>query len=136
VLRIGFALLLAASPTLGSEENGEVPAGAWGGRGASLTVESSGAKLELDCAHGRIEGRLVLDGDDHFELPGTFVRERPGPVHMGPSGDVEEKGEPATYSGRLDRGALRLSVHLDHGGRDVGPLELHLGQAPTIHKCR
>jgi hypothetical protein len=133
---LGFAILLAASTTLASEEANEVPAGAWGGRGVAVTVEASGARVELDCAHGRIEGRLVLDGDNHFELPGTFVRERPGPVHMGPSGEAEEeRAEPATYTGRLENGALKLSIHPDRGGKDIGPLEAHPGKAPTLRKC-
>ena len=73
-------MIAAWTPTPNAARS--VPSGPWGGRGIALTVEDSGAKIEMDCAHGRITGRLVLDADGRFELPGTFTRERPGPVHM------------------------------------------------------
>ena len=113
----------------------EVPLGAWGGPSIALTVEESGAKVELDCAHGRIDGRLVLDAEGRFELPGTVARERPGPVRMGPDGKAEEeKGVPATYSGKLDGDVLRLTIRSEKGS-DSRPLEARLGQAPRLHKC-
>ena len=101
-----------------------------------MTVDDSGTKIEMDCAHGRITGRLALDGDGRFELPGTFTRERPGPVHMGPNGEAqEEKGEPALYSGRVEGDALRLSIRLESGGREMGPFELQAGRTARMPKC-
>ena len=129
-----LALIAAGTPTPNASRS--VPPGPWGGRGIALTVEDSGAKIEMDCAHGRITGRLVLDADGRFELPGTFTRERPGPVHMGPNGEAqEEKGEPARYSGRVEGDALRVSIRLESGGREMGPFELQAGTTPRLHKC-
>jgi hypothetical protein len=132
---VSLSLVLAAIALLASPTPREVPLGAWGGMGVALTVEDSGAKVELDCAHGRITGRLALDADGRFELPGTFARERPGPVRMGPSGEVEEeKGVEATYSGRLEDGVLHLTFRV---GKEAGsrPLEARLGQTARLHKC-
>jgi hypothetical protein len=124
-------VLMPVTPT----PSREVPLGAWGGTSIALTVEESGAKVELDCAHGRIEGRLVLDADGRFVLPGTVARERPGPVRMGPDGKVEEeKGVPVTYSGRLDGDVLRLTIRYEKG-TESRPLEARLGQQPRLHKC-
>lgn len=114
----------------------EVPAGAWGGTGIALTVEESGAKVEFDCAHGRISGRLTLDAEGRFDLPGTVARERPGPVHMGPNGEPEEeKAAPARYSGRLEGDVLRMTVRVEGAQADTRPLELRLGQPPRLRKC-
>ena len=129
-----LAVIAGGTPTPSSPRT--VPSGPWGGRGIALTVEDSGAKIEMDCAHGRIAGRLVLDADGRFELPGTFTRERPGPVHMGPNGEAqEEKGDPARYSGRVEGDTLRVSIRLESGGREMGPFELQAGTTPRLHKC-
>ena len=118
-----------------SPEPKTVPQGAWGGTGVALTVEESGASVEFDCAHGSITGRLALDANGRFELPGQFVRERPGPVRMGPNGEVEEKGETATYSGRMQDGALLLTIRLEKGGRVLDELRLEQDKTPRLHKC-
>jgi len=127
-------MVAAGTPTPSASRS--VSSGPWGGTGIALTVEDSGAKIEMDCAHGRIAGRLVLDGEGRFELPGTFTRERPGPVHMGPNGEAqEEKGEPARYSGIVEGDALHLTIRLDRGGREIGPFELRAGRTPRLTKC-
>jgi hypothetical protein len=114
----------------------EIAAGAWGGTGIAMTVEESGAKIELDCAHGRISGRLALDAEGRFELPGTLARERPGPVRMGPDGETaEEKGVPATYAGRLDGGILHLTIRVEKAEEPGADLRLQRGATPRLHKC-
>jgi hypothetical protein len=131
-LMIGVLAMCAFSP----DPPREVALGRWGGTSIAMTVEESGAKIEFDCAHGTVSGRLALDEDGRFELPGTFARERPGPVRMGPNGEaVEEKGVPATYSGRLREGVLRLTIRIEGADKDIPPLELRLGQTPRLHKC-
>ena len=81
-----FAALLMATPT--PSPASRVPPGAWGGTGIALEVTASGARIELDCAHGTIEAPLALDAEGGFDLPGTLVRERPGPVRDGRGGDA------------------------------------------------
>jgi hypothetical protein len=126
-------LLLLASviPTPAPDETRRAPEGRWGGTGISIQVDSSGAKLEFDCAHGTIDAPLLLDSDGRFDLSGTFVPERPGPVRMG----QEEKSEPARYSGRLDGETLTLEVHRPGAPRQMSPLSAVLGKAPRLRKC-
>jgi hypothetical protein len=135
LLRMTFILGVVAVAGFSPDSDRSVPLGAWGGTGVALTVEESGATLEFDCAHGSITGRLALDTNGRFELPGKFVRERPGPVRMGPNGEAEENAEPATYSGRMDDGALLLTIRLEKGARVVDGLRLEQGKTPRLHKC-
>lgn len=105
--------------------------GRWGGLGVSLSISDSGAEAEFDCAHGTIRGPLRLDSEGRFDVPGAFVRERPGPVREG-EGDVEE---PARYRGRADGDTLKLEVFLPGPGRTVGPYTLERGATPRLRKC-
>jgi hypothetical protein len=131
-----LAAALAAGGTPTPAAPREVPLGAWGGTGVALTVEESGAKVELDCAHGRIDGRLAVDADGRFELPGTIVREGPGPVRMGPNGEAEEeKGQSAVYFGRLEGDVLHLGFYTESQDATSPSLELKRGQAPRLRKC-
>ena len=130
---IAAALIMTLSPP---DSPREIAAGAWGGTGIAMTVDESGAKIELDCAHGSITGRLALDADGRFELPGTLARERPGPVRMGPNGEpAEAKGVPVTYSGRLEGDTLHLSIRYEKAEEPSAELRLQRGATPRLHKC-
>jgi hypothetical protein len=125
-----FAALLMATPTPSPVSH--VPPGVWGGTGIALEVNASGARIELDCAHGTIEGPLALDAEGGFDLPGTLVRERPGPVRM----DEEEKpGVPVRYSGRLEGETLTLHIAQPNAPRPMRPLTAELGKSPRLRKC-
>ena len=127
VLGVLLSMTSAAFP-----ESPRVAEGRWGGTGIALDVASTGARIELDCAHGTIDAPLVLDGEGGFDLPGTLVRERPGPVRM----DQEEgKGLAVRYVGRLDGETLELRVVLPNAPRPPSPLAARLGQAPRLRKC-
>ena len=127
ILGVLFSMTSAASP-----ESPRVAEGRWGGTGVALDVTSSGARIELDCAHGTIDSPLVLVGEGGFDLSGTLVRERPGPVRMD---EEEEKGLAVRYVGRLDGDTLELRVVLPNAPRPPGPLTARLGQAPRLRKC-
>ena len=91
---VTFALLaafLAVAPTP-SPAAPRVADGRWGGVGLSLDVTSTGARIELDCAHGTIDAPLSLDADGAFDAPGRLVRERPGPVRMDEN-EADDTGE-------------------------------------------
>ena len=51
-----------------------VPAGAWGGRGASLIVDKKSVKIEFDCAEGEIRQQLKIDGKGNFKVDGFYKR--------------------------------------------------------------
>lgn len=102
--------------------------GTWGGPGIQMTVGPEGAVLELDCAHGAIDGPIAAGSDGRFRASGTYGVERGGPVREG-----EEKGRPAVYEGRVEGKKLTLVIKI--GEEEVGTWELAQGRHGRIMKC-
>lgn len=100
--------------------------GAWGGPEASLTVDAEGARVELVCADGRIDGPIELDEEGRFLGTGPWW---PGPV---PPNDDRR----ARYEGRVLDGRLELTIVAEPDGRTYGPLELVRDRAPTFPRCQ
>jgi hypothetical protein len=121
--------LVAAEPTKTPSSSG--PEGKWGGVGLSVEVGASGAKVELDAAHGRIDGPLILDAEGRFEANGTLVRERPGPTRIG---DENAPSEPARYRGTIAGDTLTLDVTLTKSGAAIGPLQARRGVPARLRK--
>ncbi len=108
-----------------------VPTGAWGGDHVALTVEDTGARVELDCAHGTVDHALQADSDGRFDAAGTYVREHGGPIRQG----EPEDSSPARFTGHVDGRTLKLTIAVE-GGDTLGPFTLVLGKAPRLMKCR
>lgn len=89
----------------GASSAGLIETGVWGGEHVRLTVRASGADIEFDCAHGRVEEPIILDDAKHFDARGVFVRERGGPVR---EGEVED-AKPARYQGTVKGDAATTS---------------------------
>lgn len=108
-----------------------VPAGRWGGDGVVVQVGEQGARLEFSCAHGTIDEPLAVDARGRFDLRGTYVNERGGPVR-------EDEAPPprARYVGELDGDRLRLSITLVQPERPVGAFTLTHGRAVRLVKCQ
>jgi hypothetical protein len=106
-----------------------VPMGEWGGPHARLDVQASGARLEMDCAHGTIEGTLRLAKGGRFRARGRWQREA-GPVVQG-----KDDGRPARYSGMLKGTVLTLRI-LTEDGQHVGPFQLERGAPAELVKCQ
>ena len=123
-----LAVLLAATPV----PKRSLPEGDWGGPHVALKVSSTGARLELDCAHGRIDGPIALDGDGRFEIRGTYDKESAGPARSSDS----KSGRPALYSGRIEGDAMRLEIVQSDTGAAVGSFTLERGRFARIVKCR
>jgi len=106
----------------------------WGGEHLGLIVNSGGAALEFDCAHGQIEKPLTIDPKGYFLRPGVFVREHGGPDRPGEIPD----SHPAVYSGRVNGNNMALTVKLVESGHsvDVGTFQLTQGMPPHIVKCK
>jgi len=122
-------LLLAAVLSAGNKAR--VEPGDWGGRGARLTVDKDGARLELDCAHGSLEAMTLEEG--RFDVAGRFVREHGGPIRK----DEAEQAVSARYRGSVQGHTMTLEIVLeDEGGQTVGPFELTLGGNARLMKCR
>ena len=122
-------VLLAAVLSAGNK--GRVEPGDWGGRGARLTVDKDGARLELDCAHGSL-GAMALE-EGRFDVAGRFVREHGGPIRK----DEAEDAVSARYRGSVQGHTMTLEIVLeDEGGQIMGPFELALGGNARLMKCR
>lgn len=100
--------------------------GAWAGPEAALTVDAEGARVELTCADGRIDGPIELDDDGRFSASGPWW---PGPVP--PNDDLR-----ARYDGRVFDGRLELTIVAQPDDRTYGPLELVRDRAPTFPRCQ
>ncbi|HET9332059.1 MAG TPA: hypothetical protein VFQ21_00595 [Gemmatimonadota bacterium] len=100
--------------------------GAWAGPEAALTVDADGARVELVCADGRIDGPIELDEAGRFAASGPWW---PGPV---PPND----GLRARYEGRVRDGRLQLTIVAEPDDRTYGPLELLRDREPTFPRCQ
>src|SRR5688500_15964982 len=124
------ALCLAALTAACSTSNATAPltgtlTGSWGGPQASLVVDETGARVELVCADGRIDGPIALD-EGRFEATGPWW---PGPVP--PNEDLR-----ARYAGRVDDGRLELVIVAEPDDRILGPLTLVRGREPNFPRCQ
>ena len=124
-----FALALAS--TTPPPAPAAVAAGPWGGTGIAIDVTASGARVEFNCAHGTIDSPLVLDADGKFELRGSLVRERPGPVRENQS----QRSEPVRWQGRLEGDTLHLAIVRPGATETSKPIAAKRGQSPLLRKC-
>ena len=98
--------------------------GSWGGPQASLVADDQGARVELACAEGRIEGPVILEAGRFAEI-GPW---QPGPV---PVSDPRF----AHFSGFLAGSRIELTIVVAPNGPTHGPFELERGRAPTFLRC-
>jgi hypothetical protein len=121
--------LLAAAACFDSRPTHEVAHGTWGGDHVRLTVTAEGGQLEFDCAHGAMTAPLMVEADDHFSVPGYFVREHGGPVR---DGEAEER-RPTVYAGEVDAPTLTFTFGVD--GETAGPFTVAFGRPARLTKC-
>jgi hypothetical protein len=105
-----------------------VPPGVWGGDHARLTVSSTAATIELDCAHGTVDVPLAMDRNGRFDVGGIFVREHGGPIRV----DETLEQEPARYAGTTDGRTMNLTVT---SSQLLATFTLGLGQQGRVVKC-
>jgi hypothetical protein len=133
VMMISVLVLLAALPPSASAPSASprrVPVGEWGGPHVRLEVQETKAILELDCAHGVIEGALRLRKAGRFEAKGRLQFE--GGAQF--SAEAEE-GRPARYSGSLKGKVLTLNIVTEDGSK-AGPYRLERGAPAELVKCQ
>lgn len=126
-----LALVKACGEGPVSSRLDRVPLGPWGGDHVSLAVETSGAAVEFDCAHGTLDAPLRLDREGRFSVPGVFVREHGGPVHQN---ETEDK-RPAVYRGETDGQRLTFVVALTDTQETLGPFTAFFRRPPRVFKC-
>lgn len=129
-----LGLLIAGIPDA-KAQSGSSKLGAtgtvWGGQHVKLEVTLEGATLEFDCASGTITRPLQLDAQGNFKTTGTFIREYPGPVMRdGPP------PAPATYSGSIQNGTMKLSITSGPQNESQGEYVLVQGKPGRVMKCK
>ena len=107
-----------------------IPTGAWGGDHISIEVKEKLASIEYDCAHGVIEGPLVVDANGRFNLRGKHTPERGGPVRA----DEQEQSQPANYVGSISGNKMTLTLKLE--GADDETFTLEKGKPGELFKCK
>jgi hypothetical protein len=113
-----------------SPQNRAVPIGTWGGNGIAVTVNTGGATVEFDCAHGTIDHPMTTDSAGRFSLSGTYVQE-----HGGPIGPEPPDRHPAIYDGSVSGNVMTVTITLTDTNRAVGSFTAAEGASPRIVKC-
>src|SRR6266850_6226891 len=112
------------NPNGASERMDNVSTGMWGGQHIRLEVSSSGASIEYDCAHGTIDQPLTLDSKGYFDVRGTHVTERGGPIREGERSDASA----ARYTGRIQGKTMTITVMLTDSKEIAGTFTLGYGK--------
>jgi hypothetical protein len=119
-----------------SSENKNEPSAAaetvWGGLHVRIVLTANGGEVEFDCAHGEIKAPVKADAQGRFDLPGTFVRERGGPVRA----DETESAEPVRYSGMIEGDKMSLTITLSNNNQKLDDFSLTRGNQGRLFKCK
>jgi hypothetical protein len=107
-----------------------IPTGVWGGDHINIEVGEKSATIEYDCAHGMIEGPLVVDANGRFNLRGTHTPERGGPIRA----DEQPPSHPANYAGSISGNKMTLTLKLK--GADDETFTLEKGKPGDLFKCK
>ena len=126
------ALMLGSACALNHMSPSSTLTGSWGGEHVVLTVSEPATHLEFDCAHGDLSDRITIDAQGRFNMAGTFVRERAGPVRQ----DAAPDSHPASYEGSVLADTMTLTVRLVGSGEPIGAFTLIRGATGRIVKCR
>jgi hypothetical protein len=106
--------------------------GVWGGEHIRFEVSERGATVEYDCAHGTVEGRIVVDGRGRFSVAGTHYEERGGPSRPG----EEAGGYPVRLSGSVGGSLMKLTVTRVDTKEVLGTFALGRDREAGLVKCR
>lgn len=106
--------------------------GVWGGEHIRFEVTESGASVEYDCAHGTVEGKIVVDAQGRFSVYGTHYEERGGPVRPGD----DARGYRVRLSGRVGGSLMKLTVTRAGTRKVIGTFNLARDREAMIVKCR
>lgn len=124
---LGVVFLISCAGATGMQR---IPTGVWGGDHIRIEVGAKSASIEYDCAHGVIEGPLVVDANGRFKLRGTHTPERGGPIRA----DEQPRSQPASYNGSINGSAMTLTLKLE--GSDDETFTLEKGKEANLFKCK
>jgi len=133
LLPVLLMIAFVACPVLSrTRKMQRIASGTWGGPHIQIEVEGNSATIEYDCAHGTIDGPLTIDSRGKFDLRGTHVRERGGPVRR----DEKADSYAARYTGSIKGELMTLNVTLTSTRETLGTCTLIRGRQGEIFKCR
>lgn len=104
--------------------------GVWGGAHIRFEVTDGGATIEYDCAHGTIDGRILVDSAGRFSVAGRHFPEHGGPVREGEGSN----GQPVRINGRVGGSLMHLTV--TRAGTSLGSFDLTRDNEGRVFKCR
>jgi hypothetical protein len=104
--------------------------GVWGGEHIRFEATESGARIDLDCAHAAVEGKIYVDRAGRFGVAGTYYQEHGGPVRE----EEEARGERVRLDGSVGGSLMKLTV--TRGGTKVGTYTLTRDREARVVKCR
>jgi hypothetical protein len=114
----------------GEDKPQHVAEGNWGGLHIIINVTEQGAIITMDCARGTINNPIEIDAQGHFDVPGTFVTETPGPVREG-----DDNSRAVRYSGTVKAGTMTLTIAAANSDEALGNFTLAQGKQGKIWKC-
>lgn len=114
-----------------SQQQNRVANGKWGGPNVHVEVTEGGAQMRFNCAHGSIDGPVVLDSEGRFSAKGTFTAEGMGPRNE----DNPPPSGPAVYTGVVHDKKMTLTVTLEADKNERGTYELTLGENGSVRRC-
>jgi len=106
--------------------------GMWGGQHIRLEINGNSASIDYDCAHGKIDGPLTLDGKSQFAWRGTHAREGPGPVRE----NQKANDQRVVYTGSISGDTMTLTVKLADTNEVIGTFALTRGNPGRVFKCK
>lgn len=106
--------------------------GGWGGKHISLEISDKGASIEYDCGHGTINKKILPDKNNRFDVLGTQIDERGGPIRE--NGSLNSY--PVRFIGRIKGKRMTLIVKRKGSNKVIGKFSLTQGQEPLLVKCR
>jgi hypothetical protein len=104
--------------------------GVWGGEHIRFEVTENGATIEYDCAHGTVEGRILVDSAGRFNVAGKHFPEHGGPIREGEG----STGQPVRINGRVGGSLIHLNV--TRAGTSLGSFDLTRDNEGRVFKCR
>lgn len=123
--------MLGDLPVAGEARKKGLPVGLWGGEHISMQVTELRTTIEYDCAHGTIEQRISLDRRGRFDVSGTQVAERGGPVRQ----NEQLSGDPVRFTGQVSGQRMKLSVRHSVTKSLLGDFTLVHGVEGKLRKC-
>ena len=134
-LKVALALaalqLFAALSTQKGAGDALAP-GVWGGRHIRFEVTERGANIEYDCAHGTVEGRIVVNARGRFSVEGMHYEEHGGPTREGEGA----AGYRVRLNGTVGGSLMKVTVTRAGTRRVVGTYTLARGREAEVVKCR